>query len=593
MSERRAGLLKQALFESRSVFYTVGAFSLFINLAMLNAPIFMLQIYDRVLTSQSKETLLMLTILSVALLLLTGLVEIIRSRLLVRAGARLDTALSTETFGAALDPQQKGASPSSAALRDLDSLRTFLTGPGLLSLFDAPWTPIYLFIVFLLHPVLGVLALFGAVVILGLAYFNEFATRDALLEANFAHRDAESFVGTLQNNVEAAKTMGMVQNLQSRWQEHHRASLAWQALASDRGAILSSAAKVVRQGLQTLCLAIGAWLVLENQMSAGMIVAASIIMGRALAPVEATIGQWRSFVQAREAYRRLNSQLSGEVSARVVTELPPPEGHYRLQDVWMRFDGVKEPVLQGVSFELPAGKTLGIVGASGAGKSTLARLMIGLWPPARGSVRLDGVEMSDWPGGQIGPYVGYLPQDVELLDGTVAENIARYGQHNSEKIVEAAKIAGAHEFIASLAQGYDTEIGDRGKLLSGGQRQRVALARAIYGLTRIIILDEPNANLDTSGEADLRTAVRALKRQGRTIIMVTHRPSILQDVDMLAVMNQGRLTNFGPRDEVLRALSKAAPAAAAAAAPAPQQSGVIPLRVKDVKEGVASNDSGN
>jgi PrtD family type I secretion system ABC transporter len=549
----RTSALGRALRQSRKVFVTVGLFSAFINLAMLNSPLFMLQIYDRVMTSQSKETLFFLALLAVSLLTLQSFVEVARSRLLIRAGAKLDQELGAEAFALSA---AGGQLSTAHGLKDLESVRGFLTGPGLIAIFDAPWTPIYLIVVFMLHPALGLLTLAFGVIILMLAYFSDVATRKALGEATMAHRDSEYFVNTLQNNSESARSMGMIDNLQDRWQEHHRASLAWQSLASDRAASLNAGAKFARQLLQMLALALGAWLALENLITAGTIVAASIIMGRALAPIEATIGQWRNFVQARQAYTRLSQVLvAGEKNVRR-TELPPPVGHFRLDDVWVKFDNVKEPTIQGVSFELAAGQTLGVIGSSGAGKSTLARLLIGVRAPTRGSVRLDGVELSDWPSSQIGPHVGYLPQDVELLDGTVAENISRYGTHDSPAIIEAAKLAGAHDFILSLPNGYDTLIGERGKLVSGGQRQRIALARAIYGQSKIVILDEPNANLDASGEMDLRQTVQRLKGQGRTVIIITHRPSILSAVDLIAVMTAGRIAHFGPRDEILAKIAK-------------------------------------
>lgn len=557
MSEPRSSLIARSLHRSRKVFLSVGIFSLFINLTMLNGPLFMLQVYDRVLASQSKETLSFLTLLAVGILIFQSLVEIVRSNLLIRAGAQLDSELQSETFGLSFDGKGAEHKMSSAqGLRDLDTVRGFLAGSGLIALFDAPWTPIFLFIVFVIHPLLGVLALTGALVILGLAYLSELATRGSLQEAATAHRDSEYFVATLQNNAESARSMGMVRNLQNRWQEHHEASLAWQALASDRGARLNAAAKFARQVLQIMALALGAYLALENQISAGAIVASSIIMGRALAPIEATIGQWKGFVQARHAYARLSAALQATAETGPRTELPPPTGAYRLENVVVRYEGVKEPVLKGVSFELEAGEVFGVIGPTGSGKSTLARLMIGATKPSAGSVRLDGVELSDWVTHDVGHHIGYLAQDIELLDGTVAENISRYGDHNSAAIVEAAQIAGAHEFILSLPNGYDTVIGDRGKLLSGGQRQRVGLARAIYGGCKVVVLDEPNANLDAIGEADLRRAIETLKKQGRTVVIVTHRPGVLPAVDRLAVMQAGQIAAIGPRDEVLANISK-------------------------------------
>ncbi|MEQ1865184.1 MAG: ATP-binding cassette domain-containing protein, partial [Micropepsaceae bacterium] len=382
MTQIRTSLIKQSLHRSRKVFWSIGAFSLFINLTMLNAPLFMLQVYDRVMASQSRETLLFLTLLSVAVLMFQSTVEVIRSNLLVRAGAQLDSELRSKTFGLSFEGKLNDATMSSTqGLRDLDTLRGFLSGPGLIALFDAPWAPIFMFIVFMVHPALGALALAGAVVILGLAFFGELATRESLKEAATAHRDAEYFVGTLQNNSESARSMGMAGNMQRRWTEHHEASLAWQGLASDRGARLSTGAKFARQLLQTLSLALGAYLALDNQISAGAIVATSIIMGRALAPIEATIGQWKSFVQARQAFARLNAALKAEAEGVARTKLPAPTGAYRLENVTLALKGMQEPIVKGVSLELNAGEVLGVIGPTGSGKSTLARLLIGSLRP--------------------------------------------------------------------------------------------------------------------------------------------------------------------------------------------------------------------
>ena len=583
MSNPRASMIGNALHRSRSIFVSVGVFSLFINLAMLNSPLFMLQVYDRVMTSQSKETLLFLTILSVGVLAFQSLVEIARSDLLVRASSQLDQELRSDTFGLSMSKEPSDVS-SAHGLRDLDTLRGFLGGPGLIALFDAPWTPIFLFIVFMLHPALGCLALAGAIVIIGLAYLSEVTTGKPLNEAAQAHRDSEFFVNTLHNNAESARSMGMVGNVQRRWQEHHEASLAWQAVASDRASRLSAAAKFARQLLQIFSLGLGAYLALENEISAGAIVATSIIMGRALAPIEASIGQWKRFIQARQAYSRLSAVLRTITDA-PRTELPPPDGKYALEDVWMRFPGSKEPALRGVTFALTPGEVLGVIGATGSGKTTLARLMIGALKPSAGNVRLDGVEVSDWASAELGPCVGYLAQDVDLMEGTVAENISRYGDHDSAAIIEAAKIASAHDFILTLPNSYDTVIGERGKLLSGGQRQRVALARAIYGNTKVVVLDEPNASLDAAGEADLRRAVEVLKQQGRTVIIVTHRPGILPTVDKLAVMKSGQIASFGPRDEVLASLNKAA----AEASRAPQASPAASSNVTPLENRHATN----
>lgn len=586
MKRDSASIIGNFLHRSRNVFISAAVFSLFVNLAMLNSPLFMLQVYDRVMTSQSKDTLLFLTLLSVGVLLFQSFVEVIRSDLLVRASSQLDNELRDHTFGISMGKEPTETS-SAHGLRDLETIRSFLASPALVALFDAPWTPIFLFVVFMLHPALGCLALAGALVIIGLAYLSEIATGKPLTEAAQAHKDSEFFVTTLHNNAESARSMGMVQNVQRRWEEHHEASLAWQVVASDRASRLSAAAKFARQLLQILSLALGAYLALEGEISAGAIVATSIIMGRALAPIEASIGQWKRFVQVRQAYARLSTVLK-TIKDAPRTELPPTVGKFSLEDVWMKFPGAKEPALRSVSFELAPGDVLGIIGATGSGKTTLARLMIGAVKPSAGNVRLDGVEVSDRSPSELGPQVGYLAQDVELMEGTVAENISRYGSHDSSAIIDAAKIASAHEFVLTLPQAYDTIIGERGKLLSGGQRQRVALARAIYGNSRVVVLDEPNANLDAAGEADLRRAVEILKQQQRTVIIITHRPGILPAVDKLAVMKAGQIVSFGPRDEVLASLNKAASDARTVQAGTPASSNVTPLEARHAASKIQS-----
>ena len=415
-------ILERAMAKMGRIFATVGAFSLFINLAMLIGPLYMLQVYDRVLSSQSKDTLIMLTVLAGVLLLLNMLVEIARSRLLVRAGANLDAALNQTLFSQALGKPLTGTKDAaSQPLRDLEQLRSFLTGAGLLALFDAPWTPIYLAIIFILHPVMGCVALVGAMIILALAVRSEFATRTPLSKAGTTSRRGHALVEALSRNAEAVHAMGMVENLRLRWLGHHEAGVAWQAAASDRVGTLKAVAKFVRYALQVAILGTGAWLAIAGELSAGAMVAASIIMGRALAPVEAAIGHWRGFVDAGAARNRLQGELERLGDDVERTELPPPKGRVSVENALMRPEQAAEPVLQFISFELQPGESLGLIGPSGAGKSSLARLLVGVWAPTMGNVRLDGAEISSWPRDEVGRYIGYMPQDVELLTGTVAE----------------------------------------------------------------------------------------------------------------------------------------------------------------------------
>ena len=557
MAKSQKSLLKQALGSVRWAFVIVGLFSLFINLMMLVAPIYMLQVYDRVLSSQSRDTLLALTALAIVLIVLSGLVEIARSRLLVRIGANLDRQLRDHMFLSAFAPNSRGRSrTASQPLRDLENLRTFLTGAGMIAFFDAPWAPIYLAVLFMFHPVLGSVALVGAIIILGLALASEYAVRQPLDHAGRWSRDSTGFVDAVGRNTEAARVMGMLPNLKGRWSGKHDTAVASQAIASDRIGTIQALAKSVRMGLQIAILGFGAWLVLDQTITAGVMVAASIIMGRALAPIEASIAHWRGFVSARQSQKRIEDLLALMPSAQEKVHLPPPDGRLSVNQVGLRIPGNDELVLHGVSFDLDPGEVLGLIGPSGAGKSSLARLIVGAMQPTIGSVRLDGADISEWPDEQVGQYIGYLPQDVELLGGTVAQNISRFGELDSEGVVDAAKAAGAHDLILSLPFGYETAIGDDGGRLSGGQRQRIGLARAVYGSSRLIVLDEPNSNLDNVGENALRDAVAALKKEQRTVVLITHKPSLLAEADKILFLREGRVDAFGSRDDVLASMRR-------------------------------------
>jgi len=483
--------------------------------------------------------------------------DIIRARLLTAAAVSLEKLLGPRVLA---DMIRRNAAPGAGdavhGLRDVNSLRAFLTGPGILSLFDAPWVVIYVLIIFLFHPLLGAVALLGALIMLGLGMLNEKLSRQPLEAMQLESRRAGRFADQSIANAEVARALGMVESLARGWEGHSRKGLENQLQANRASSVLSSTTRFMRQFLQVAMLAAGAWLVIEQSATAGVMIAATILLGRALAPVETAIAGWKGLVDARSAYGRLNQMLATEPRDEAQTELPAPHGELAVERAIFGFRGQERPVIKQVSFKLTAGNALAIVGPSAAGKSTLARLIVGLWKPLSGAVRLDNADISAWPRQRLGPYVGYLPQDVELFAGTVSQNIARMGEVNSTAVVEAAKWAGVHEMILRLPQGYDTPIGEGGAFLSAGQRQRVALARALYGKPRLVVLDEPNSNLDADGEAALIEAIRRMKAEGVTLVIVTHRSRLLTVMDLILVLHDGVVERLGPPSEVLARLSR-------------------------------------
>jgi ATP-binding cassette subfamily C exporter for protease/lipase len=558
--------LAAAVWSMRRVFFTVGAFSFVVNLLMLVPSIYMLQVYDRVLTSRSESTLLMLTLLAVGLLALMASLEWVRSRLLVRAGATLDAQLNARVYTAAFEGNLRGGGANAGqAISDLTAVRQFLTGNGVFAFFDAPWFPIYLAVVFLIHPWLGILSLCGAVVLIALAVTNQLVTRGLLAQANAAAVQSAADATNNLRNAEAIEAMGMLSNLRTRWYEKYRKVLALQGVASDRAGTITSITKFVRITQQSLVLGLGALLAIEGKITPGGMIVASILMGRALAPVELLIGSWTQFLNARSAYDRLERLLKAFPKREEGMPLPPPQGHLVLESVVAAAPGTQAPILRGVSFAVEPGNVLGVIGPTASGKSTLARLLVGVWPPMAGTVRLDGADVSKWDKQQLGDHIGYLPQDIELFGGTIAENIGRFGEIDSEKVIEAARQAGVHEMILRFPKGYDTPIGVGGSFLSGGQKQRIALARALYGGPSFLVLDEPNSNLDENGEAALVQAVQAQKAAGRTVVVITHRTSILSAVDKLLLLREGTVQAFGPRQQVLDAIARAAQSALGAA----------------------------
>ena len=546
------GELTAALFSLRRVFYALAAFSFAINLLMLTPAIYMLQVYDRVLTSRNEGTLLALTLLAVGLLMMEGALEFVRSRVLVRASAALDVKLDGRIFDAAFARSAAGYDGSAGqALGDLNNLRQFLTGKGLFAFFDAPWTPVYLLVILLLNPWLGLFALLSAALLFFLAWLNERATASLVAQANQLGVHAQHYAITSFRNAEVIDAMGMLGGLRRRWNARQHAYLAAQGEANDRGALVGGTSRFFRLVLQSGILGLGAYLVLLNQLTPGGMIAASILLGRALAPVDLAIATWRSFVSAREAYGRTNELLAQYPERSYSITLPRPQGAVTVENLLLAAPASHAPILKGISFSVPAGSLVAVVGASASGKSTLARALVGIWKPLSGTVRLDNADLFGWDKSQLGPWLGYLPQDVELFEGSVAENIARFGDIDSAWVVEAAQRAGVHDMILRLPQGYETPIGVGGLVLSGGQRQRIGLARALYGDPALIVLDEPNANLDEAGDHALLAALRRMKDEKRTVFVMSHRINVLEAVDAVMILANGKISAFGPREEVL------------------------------------------
>jgi ATP-binding cassette subfamily C protein/ATP-binding cassette subfamily C protein EexD len=550
-------LLQTTFARCRGLLVTVLIFSFFINLLVFVGPLYMLQIYDRVLSSRSEVTLTVITLLAVGLLIAYGLLEGVRSRILVRAGVIMDDMMARRMFqvafrGHVLRPGQ----PYTQSLRDVDSLREFVSGAGIIAFCDAPWVPIFIAACFLLHPWLGLVALAGAVVIFALALTNELATRGLLAEASSASVEAHNYVSSSIRNAETVHAMGMIAPMLDRWTQAHARVLSLQARASDRAGAIMGGFKTVRMSLQIAILGIGAYLVIQGELKPGAMVAASILMGRALAPVEASVGQWKQFVNARTAWTRIQTILTSVPADADSMSLPPPLGRIDFENVVVVPPGGRVPTLKGVSLSIEPGEVVAVIGPSGAGKSAFARAVVGVWPVAQGTVRIDGSDIRHWNPNELGRHVGYLPQEVELFAGTIAENIARFGPVEADAVIRAAQMAGAHGMIQHLPSGYNTMIGDAGRTLSGGQRQRIALARALHGVPRIIVLDEPNASLDSEGEIALTEAIDAVRSIGSTVIVVSHRTALLSHADKVAVIMEGTLRRFGPPNQVLNAAAQ-------------------------------------
>lgn len=551
---RQKNSLQIAYGRFRATFIATIIFSFFANMLMFVGPLYMLQIYDRVLSSRNEYTLIMITTIAVLLLVSYGLLEFTRSKLLVRAGLQFDDVLANPVFNRVV--RQQTAQPGGGAqiaLSDIDKVREFMTGQGILAFFDAPWVPLFLALCFAFHPWLGLVATIGALLIFSLALANEFATRGALRDAGTAAQGASHFVNTTMQNAEVIRALGMEKQLTKRWLDRHDAVLANQAKASGRAGIIMASSKFIRMSLQVAILGTGAYLAMLQQISPGIMIAASIVMGRALAPVEQAVGQWKQFIAARQSHARLKQLFAmiGDEEDRIA--LPDPAGNLHVDQLYAMAPGTKDTLLKGVSFSVNAGEILALIGPSGSGKSTLVRHLVGASAPASGTVRLDGTELHHWAPEQLGRNVGYLPQDVKLFRGSVSENVSRFHEEPADSdVVAASTLAGAHDMIQGLSNGYETDVGDGGNSLSGGQRQRVGLARAVYKEPSLIVLDEPNSNLDSTGEQALINCLQELKKRGKTIVLVTHKANLLALSDKTVMLVGGAVEKFGLTRELFQ-----------------------------------------
>jgi PrtD family type I secretion system ABC transporter len=546
-----------ALRDCRRAFAGVALFSGVVNLLMLAGPLYMLQIYDRVLSSRSVPTLVVLSVFLVGAYAFQGALDLIRSRVVVRAAALLDQHLAVAVHGAvirlAVSNRHPGEGPQ--PVRDLDQIRAFLTGAGPIAIVDLPWIPVFLLICFLIHPWLGLAATVGGIMLFTMTLLTERASR---APARMAAQDAgvrSVMVEAGRRGGETIVAMGMAGSLAQRWARVNDRYIGAVARLSDVAGSFGSTSKVLRLLLQSMILGLGAYLVIRQELTAGAMIAASIMMGRALAPIETTIANWRAFVAARQSIRRLSEALTRAAPRTAVTALPPPARSLDVEQVTIAAPGTPTPIVTGVHFSLKSGEALGIIGPSGAGKTSLIRALVGIWPPVKGNVRLDGAELGQWDPELRGRHIGFVSQTVELFDGTISENIARMAiAPDVDSVLRAAQAAGAHDLILRLPSGYDTKVGEGGEALSGGQRQRIALARALYGDPFLVVLDEPNANLDSDGELALHQAMLALKARGAILVLIAHRPATLSACDRLLVLANGVQQGIGPRDEILQKL---------------------------------------
>jgi len=547
-------------------FFYAGLFSLAVNVLLLVPPLYMLQLFDRVISSRSEETLVMLSLGAVFALMVMALLDALRARLLTACGVAIERKLGARVLGALLAQTARLTGQAELnGLRDVGTLRQFLVGPGILAVFDAPWLPLFLLLIYVFHPVLGAVALGGALLMIAIAVTNERLTRASLERTQSQLRRAGQFVDASARNAELVSALGMLPAVTRRWSGLNDAALREQVEASATGGTFSAVTKFARQAIQMAMLAAGAWLVITHQATSGVMIAATIILGRALAPVEMLVASWRNVVDVRSAWKRLDTLLRSSPEAAPGTELPRPAGELSVERLTFALPRTERPILRGVAMSLPAGESLGVIGPSAAGKSTLARLLVGVWKPNAGSVRLDGADVATWQREQLGPHIGYLPQQIELFSGTVAENIARLTEPDAAAVIRAGQRAHVHEMVLRLPKGYDTEVGESGAALSPGQRQCVALARALYGDPRLVVLDEPNANMDVDGEDALMRTLTLLRQERVTVVIIAHRPALIAGVDKLLVLKQGQVELFGPRNEIVHRVTRVVHAARGAA----------------------------
>jgi ATP-binding cassette, subfamily C, bacterial len=558
-SKKEPDELRRLLQTCSGYFVTAAVFSLAINLLYLAGPLYMLQVYDRVISSASEITLVMLTVaLLMAFTALAGL-DAVRARVLTRASIRLDQRIASRIMTAIIERSGNFGGARSQLLRDFDTFRQFVTGMGVHAIFDLPWAPIYIAVIFMLHPALGAFALGCSIVLILMALLNEWMVKQPLSESGAAASRNYGFTEMSLRNTEVVRAMGMTEGLLKRWSRDRNRMLERQVLASDRAASMQSLIRFLRLSMQSVILGLGAYLVIERVATAGAMFAASILLGRALQPVEQIVGSWRNLVSARGAFLRVRELLAASPVRDTGLMLPRPLGRLMVEGLSFVPPVSSKPILRGVAFAVDPGEVLGVIGPSGAGKSTLARHIVGVLAPSAGAVRLDGADVSVWARSTLGRHVGYLPQDIELFSDTIAANISRFQVGEDREVILAAQMAGVHEMILRLPNGYDTEVGEGGAILSGGYRQRIGLARAVYGNPSLVVLDEPSSNLDADGDAALTDCILHLKQQGTTVVIVSHRPNTIGVVDKILVLRDGVAEMFGPRAEIMARLTRSVP----------------------------------